>query len=59
MLVSVANCAHGFPQGECLICQTLGGSQAKPTATKTKVGNSPEAMVRDVKRPDFPGAGAS
>ena len=45
MLVSVANCAHGFPQGECLICQTLGGSQAKPTATKTKVGNSPEAMV--------------
>lgn len=35
-LWSVANCAHGFPQGECLICQTLGSSPAQSTATKTK-----------------------
>jgi hypothetical protein len=41
--MAVANCAHGFPQGECLICQTLGGSQA--TATKTKVAGSPEPMA--------------
>jgi len=45
VLVVVANCAHGFPQGECLICQTLGGSQTKSTATKTKVADSPEAMA--------------
>jgi hypothetical protein len=32
----VANCAHGFPQGECLICQTLGNSPAQSTATKTR-----------------------
>jgi hypothetical protein len=35
----VANCAHGFPEGECLICRTLGtgpaGSKAKPTKTKS------------------------
>jgi hypothetical protein len=32
----MANCAHGFPQGECLICKTLGSSPAQSTATKTK-----------------------
>jgi hypothetical protein len=41
----VANCAHGFPQSECLICQTLGSSPAQSTATKTKVGNPPEAVA--------------
>jgi hypothetical protein len=40
-LGAVANCAHGFPQGECLICQTLGNSpspaqSAQSAATKTK-----------------------
>lgn len=36
----VANCAHGFTQGECLICQTLGTGSAQSTATKTKPAKS-------------------
>jgi hypothetical protein len=42
--VVVANCVHGFPQSECLICQTLGSSSTKSTATKTKVASPPEAL---------------
>ena len=38
----VANCAHGFPQSECLICQTLGSSPAQSKATKTQVANPPQ-----------------
>jgi Flp pilus assembly protein TadB len=38
----VANCVHGFPQSECLICQTLGGSSTKSTATKTKPASPAE-----------------
>ena len=45
MLVLVANCAHGFPQGECLICQTLGSSPPQSTATKTKVVSPPDAVA--------------
>ena len=41
----VANCAHGFPQSECLICQTLGSSPAKSKATKTKVASPPQAVA--------------
>jgi hypothetical protein len=41
----VANCAHGFPQSECLICQTLGSSPAQTTATKTKVVSPPEVAA--------------
>ena len=32
----VPNCAHGFPEGECLICRTLGTAPEKGKATKTK-----------------------
>jgi hypothetical protein len=32
----VANCAHGFPQNECLICRTLGVSPSPAGGTKTK-----------------------
>jgi hypothetical protein len=42
--VAVANCVHGFPQSECLICQTLGSSSSKSTATKTKVASPPEPL---------------
>jgi hypothetical protein len=44
-LVVVANCAHGFPQNECLICQTLGSSPAQATATKTKVAKPAEPVA--------------
>jgi len=32
----VANCVHGFPQSECLICRTLGVSSSPTGGTKTK-----------------------
>jgi hypothetical protein len=44
-LVLVANCAHGFPQNECLICQTLGSSPGQATATKTKVAKPAEPVA--------------
>lgn len=44
MWVTVADCVHGFPQSECLICQTLGSSSTKSTATKTKVASPPEPL---------------
>ncbi len=31
------NCAHGFPEGECLICRTLGTAPATGKATMTRV----------------------
>jgi hypothetical protein len=45
VLVSVANCAHGFAQGECLICQTLGSSPAQSTTTKAKVASPPGTVA--------------
>ena len=36
------NCIHGFPDGECLICRTLGTGPAKGKATRTKVASPPE-----------------
>jgi hypothetical protein len=38
----VANCAHGFPEGECLICRTLGTSPGAGKTTRTKVAAPPE-----------------
>ena len=41
----MANCAHGFPQSECLICRTLGVSSSPagaPTKTKTRDAGSAE-----------------
>lgn len=43
-MVLVANCAHGFPQNECLICQTLGSSPSQSRATKTQVASPPETL---------------
>ena len=31
------NCAHGFPEGECLICRTLGAAPGTGKAIKTRV----------------------
>lgn len=31
------NCAHGFPEGECLICRTLGAAPVTGKATMTRV----------------------
>ena len=36
------NCAHGFPEDECLICRTLGTAPQKGKAIKTKVAAPPE-----------------
>ncbi|MGA3220156.1 MAG: hypothetical protein ABSE77_13950 [Acidimicrobiales bacterium] len=36
------NCAHGFPEGDCLICRTLGAAPGTGKATKTKVAAQPE-----------------
>lgn len=36
------NCAHGFPEGDCLICRTLGTGPQRGRATKTKVAAQPE-----------------
>jgi hypothetical protein len=38
----VPNCPHGFPEGECLICRTLGTGPEKGKATRTKVAAPPE-----------------
>jgi hypothetical protein len=38
----VPNCAHGFPEGECLICQALGTAPQKGRPTRTKVAAQPE-----------------
>jgi hypothetical protein len=51
--MAVANCVHGFPQGECLICQTLSSSPAQSTATKTtpakaKAAKAPELVQATV-----------
>jgi Flp pilus assembly protein TadB len=49
-LEDVANCTHGFPQGQCLICSTLArsGSHAsatqvaeKPAPARELAGNGP------------------
>jgi hypothetical protein len=41
----VPNCPHGFPEGECLICRTLGTGPEKGKATKTKGAGPPEAAT--------------
>jgi hypothetical protein len=41
----VANCAHGFPQSECLICRTLGVSSSPAAATKTKTRDAGSAEI--------------
>jgi hypothetical protein len=41
----VANCAHGFPQNECLICRTLGVSPSPSVATKTKTRDAGPAEI--------------
>jgi hypothetical protein len=37
VFTSVANCVHGFPQSQCLICQTLGTSSPAKPGKATKV----------------------
>jgi len=37
----VANCAHGFPQSECLICKTLGTGPSQTMTARTKVASAP------------------
>jgi hypothetical protein len=41
----VANCVHGFPQSECLICRTLGVSPGPPVGTKTKTRDAGSAEI--------------
>jgi hypothetical protein len=41
----VANCAHGFPQNECLICRTLGVSPSPSVGTKTKTRDAAPAEI--------------
>ena len=41
----MANCAHGFPQSECLICRTLGVSSSPAAATKTKTRDPGSAEI--------------
>ncbi len=41
----MANCAHGFPQSECLICRTLGVSSSPAAATKTKTRDAGSAEI--------------
>ncbi len=41
-LIGVANCPHGFPEGDCLICRTLGTAPGTGKPTKTKVAAAPE-----------------
>ena len=41
----MANCVHGFPQGQCLICQTLGVSAPAPQGKKAKVASPGRATT--------------
>ncbi len=41
----MANCAHGFPQGECLICRTLGVTSGPAIGTKTKTRDGGTAEI--------------
>ncbi|HUC14443.1 MAG TPA: hypothetical protein VMS00_08320 [Acidimicrobiales bacterium] len=41
----MANCAHGFPQSECLICRTLGVTSSPAGATKTKTRDAGSADI--------------
>ncbi len=41
----MANCAHGFPQSECLICRTLGVTSSPPVGTKTKTRDPAPAEI--------------
>ena len=45
----MANCPHGFPQDECLICQTLGVRQPEPAtkAAQAKAKVPSTVLVRD------------
>jgi len=60
----MANCVHGLPESECLICTTLAGSssQAKP-AKQTKVASPVEPLSGLGTSPSRPlatlGSGAS
>lgn len=39
----MANCVHGFAQGQCLICQALGTGPGPSGSTKTKVASPVQA----------------
>ena len=41
----MANCAHGFPQSECLICRTLGVSPSPAGGTKTKTRDAGSSEI--------------
>ena len=41
----MANCAHGFPQSECLICRTLGVTSSPAGGTKTKTRDAGSAEI--------------
>lgn len=41
----MANCAHGFPQDDCLICRTLGVSPSPSAGTKTKTRDAGPAEI--------------
>jgi hypothetical protein len=41
----VANCVHGFPQSECLICRTLGVTSSPAGGTKTKTRDAGSAEI--------------
>lgn len=44
----MATCPHGFPQGECLICQTLGKGPAGPS-TRAKAKERPVEKTNPLK----------
>jgi hypothetical protein len=42
----MATCPHGFPEGDCLICQTLGkGSGKQATQGRTKLKNRDQPVA--------------
>ena len=44
----MANCTHGFPQDQCLICQTLGTRQANaPDARRAQTAEASNVLVQD------------
>ena len=44
----MANCTHGFPQDQCLICQTLGAREAAaPDAGRARTAERSNLLVQD------------